>query len=102
MVEWLVPISLFWVMAAIFFGGMYDAEEGSSGGRQFLGLLLIFAVYVGIFGVLRMALGDFMGPLGRFIIPTALPTMLLGRIGKIVFGIVGVKMHRVQFGEDAH
>mgnify|MGYP003326289505 FL=1 len=49
-----------------------------------------------------MALGDFMGPLGRIIIPTALPTMLLGRIGKIVFGMVGVKLHRVEFGADAH
>lgn len=102
MVEWLVPIGLFWIMAAIFFGGLYDAEEGSSGGRQFLGLLLLFAVYLGIFGVLRMALGEFMGPLGRIIIPTALPTMLLGRIGKIVFRIVGVRMNHAPFGADAH
>ena len=102
MVEWLVPIGLFWVMAAVFFGGLYDAEEGSSGSRQFLGLLLVFVVYLGIFGGLRMALGEFMGPLGRFIIPTALPTMLLGRIGKIVFGVVGVRLVRAPFEADAH
>ncbi|MCG8467009.1 MAG: hypothetical protein MJB57_02225 [Gemmatimonadetes bacterium] len=101
MVEWLIPISLYWVIASVFFGGMYDAENGS-GGQQLLGLLLCFVVYLLLFWVLRLALGGFMGPLGRVILPVAIPTMFLGRYGQIVFKLVGVNMKRVIFGADAH
>lgn len=101
MVEWLVPIGIFWVIAAVFFGGMYDAKDGS-GGRQFLGLILTFGVYLAIFAVLRMALGGFMGVLGSLIIPVAIPTMLIGRLGKIIFKLVGVTIQRVVFSADAH
>ena len=97
MIEWLVPISMFWLMAAVFFGGLYDVENGS-GGRQALGLLLTFAAYLAIFAGLRLALGGLMGPLGRLILPTAIPTMLLGRLGKIVFKLVGLRLTRVVFG----
>ncbi len=101
MVEWLIPISVYWVMAAVFFGGMYDADNGS-GVQQMLGLLLTFAVFLLSFWVLRLALGGFMGPLGRIILPTVIPAMLTGRLGQIVFKLVGVNMKRVIFGADAH
>ncbi len=101
MIDWIVPISLFWLMAAVFFGGLYDAEEGTSA-RQALGLLLTFAAYLGLFAVLRLVLGGFMGPLGRVILPTVIPTMALGRLGKIVFKLVGVRLTRIPFGAGAH
>lgn len=101
MIEWLIPISVFWVMAAVFFGGLYDAE-GGSGGRQFLGLLLTFALYMAIFAVLRLALGGLWGPLGRLILPLALPTMLLGRLGQVAFRLVGVRIVRAPFSAEAH
>ena len=107
MIDWLFPICGFWIVAAVFFGGLYDAETGSAG-RQVFGLLLNFAVFLGIFAVLRLALGVLAGEsaflrtvLGT-ILPTAIPTMLLGRIGKLVFGLVGVTMARRVFSADAH
>ena len=101
MVEWVIPISVYWVLGAVFFGGIYDAENGS-GIQQVIGLLLTFAVFLLLFWVLRLALGNFMGPLGRIILPSVIPAMLLGRIGQVVFKLVGVNMKRVMFGAEAH
>lgn len=105
--EWLFAICIFWIVAAVFFGGIYDAETGSPG-RQALGLLLNFAVFVGIFAVLRLALDGLGGDSGFLrtvwgtVVPIGLPTMLLGRIGNIVFKLVGVTMTRKVFSADAH
>lgn len=107
LIDWLLAICIFWLMAAVFFGGLYDAETGSPG-RQVLGLLLNFVVFLGIFAVLRLALGGLGGESGFLrtvwgtIVPTALPTMLLGRIGKVVFRLAGVTMTRKVFSADAH
>jgi len=101
MIEWIVPISVYWVIASVFFGGIYDAENGS-GVQQLLGLLLSFASFLLLFWVLRLVLGGIVGPVIGVVIATAIPSMLIGRIGQIVFRLVGVRMKRVVFGADAH
>ncbi|MCY3599208.1 MAG: hypothetical protein OXN85_04455 [Gemmatimonadetes bacterium] len=107
MIDWLFAICIFWLVAAIFFGGIYDAETGSPG-RQALGLLLNFVVFLGIFAVLRFAVGGLGGESGFLstvwgtVVPAALPTMLLGRIGNVVFKLAGVTMTRKVFSADAH
>ena len=101
MIDWLIPIGLFWVLGAVFFGGMYDVAEGSSA-RQFLGLMLMFVLYLFIFWLLRLALGGTWGIIGRLVIPVAIPTMFLGRLGMLVFKLLGVRVERVIFGADAH
>jgi len=107
LIDWLFAICIFWLVAAVFFGGIYDAETGSPG-RQALGLVLNFVVFLGIFAVLRLALGGlggesaFLSIVWGLVVPTALPTMLLGRIGNVVFRLVGVTMTRKIFSADAH
>ena len=107
LIDWLYATCIFWLVAAVFFGGIYDAETGSPG-RQALGLLLNFVVFLGIFSVLRLALGGlggegaFMSTVLGLVVPAALPTMLLGRIGNVVFRLVGVRMTRKVFSADAH
>ena len=107
MIDWRSATSIFWSVAAGFFGGIYDAETGSAG-RQALGLLLNLVVFLGIFSVLRLALGGlggesaFMSIVWGLVVPAALPTMLLGRIGNVVFKLVGVTMTRKVFSADAH
>ena len=49
MVAWLVPISVFWSLAALYVGGAAINIEGGGGGRQTLGLLLLFASYLGVY-----------------------------------------------------
>lgn len=107
MIDWIIATCIFWIVAAVFFGGMYDAETGSAG-RQLLGLLLNFGVFLGVFALLRLVLGGLAGDSAFFttvwglVVPIGLPTMLLGRIGKLVFGLVGVTMARKVFSADAH
>ncbi|WP_420634117.1 hypothetical protein [Candidatus Palauibacter sp.] len=107
MIDWLIATCIFWIVAAVFFGGIYDAETGSAG-RQALGLVLNFAVFLGIFAGLRLALGGlggdsaFLGTVWGLAVPIGIPTILIGRIGNIVFGLVGVTMARKVFSADAH
>ena len=107
LIDWLFATCIFWLVAAVFFGGIYDAETGSPG-RQALGLLLNFVVFLGIFTVLRLAFGGLGGDSGFLrtvwgvVVPAALPTMLLGRIGKVVFQLAGVTITRKVFSADAH
>ncbi|WP_419166951.1 hypothetical protein [Candidatus Palauibacter sp.] len=113
MIPWLIAICVFWLVSAVFYGGLYDAETGSAG-RQALGLLLNFAVFLGIFALLRFGLVGLVGLFGLggesgflntvwgLVLPTAIPTMLLGRIGNVIFGLVGVRMARKVFSADMH
>ncbi len=100
MIEWLIPIGVFWVIAAVQFGGLLDAENGS-GPRQLLGLLATLAIYVGLVAVLRLALGG-LGLVGRVILPTALPLLVLGWLGRVGFRLVGVRLKRARFSAEAH
>lgn len=107
MIDWLFATCIFWTVAAVFYGGIYDAETGSPG-RQALGLLLNMVAFLAVFGLVNFALrgvgGDsgFMRMVWGIIVPAALPTMLLGRIGNVVFRLVGVRMARKAFSADAH
>lgn len=100
MIEWLIPIGLFWVIAAVQFGGLIDAE-GGSGIQQLLGLIFTFAVFLAAFYGLRLALGG-IGVLGRVILPNVLPLLALGWIARVAFRLVGVKIVSSRFGADAH
>lgn len=100
MIEWLVPIGLFWVIASVQFGGLIDAENGS-GVRQFLGLILTFAVYLVICRVLHMAFGG-LPFLLRMGLSTGLPLLALGWISRASFRLVGVRIVSARFGAGAH
>jgi len=98
--EWLLPIGLFWVVAAVQFGGLIDAESGS-GLQQFVGLILTLVVFLALTYGLRLALGG-LGTLGNLVFPTALSLLVLGWLARITFRLVGVKIVSSRFGADAH
>lgn len=100
MIEWLIPAGLFWVIAAVQFGGLLDVE-GGSGFQQFLGLMATFILFLGAFALLRLALGG-LGILGSVILPTAIPLLLLAWIGRLGFRLAGVKVRRARFSAGAH
>lgn len=100
MIQWLIPIGLFWVIAAVQFGGLLDAKSGS-GLQQVLGLLVTYAIYLGIVTLLRLALGG-LGTLGLVILPTALPLLALGWLGRLGFRLVGVRIEPARFSAEAH
>jgi len=53
---WLIPISLFWILAAVYFGGFNISIVGGSGFRQVLGLLVTYLLFLVAWGLLRWAL----------------------------------------------
>lgn len=98
MLEWLIPIALFWTMAALYLGGMGVDVEGGSGVRQLLGLVLTFVVFLVVWGVLHTVLGGLNAVLGGLVVPTVLTILALPLVARIGFRIVGVRVRRV----DAH
>lgn len=100
MIEWLIPAGVFWVIAAVQFGGLLDAENGS-GFQQALGLLVTFAIYLGLVAALKLALGG-LGIFGQVILPTALPLLFLGWLGRLGFRLVGVRLVPARFSAETH
>jgi len=98
--DWLLPIGLFWVVAAVQFGGLIDAENGS-GLQQFAGLMLTLVVFLALAYGLRLVLGG-LGTLGTLVLPTVLPLLVLGWLARITFRLVGVRIVSSRFGADAH
>lgn len=99
MVAWLVPVSMFWLVAALYLGG-FDLEiEGGGGLRQFLGLILSFVLFVAVFRVLGMVLAGVGPSLGGIVLPTVLSVALLPLITRLGFLPVGV---RIRKGHGGH
>ena len=51
--EWLLPVTLFWGIAALYFGGFQRDITGASGFRQFIGLILSYALFLAVWGVVH-------------------------------------------------
>jgi len=96
MLIWLIPIALFWTMAALYLGGMAVDVEGGSGFRQVLGLVLTFVVFVVVWGVLHTALRGMGAVIFGIVVPTLLTVLALPIAARIGFRIVGVRVHRVE------
>ena len=54
--EWLVPICLFWTLAALYLGGWPVEIVGGGGVRQVIGLVNTFLLFIIVFAGLRAVL----------------------------------------------
>ena len=96
MLPWLIPVALFWTLAALYLGGASISFEGGGGGRQLSGLFLLFAIFLVLYGVLRMILGRFLGPaMGGVVIPVLMVSVTLPFLAKLAFKVAGVNITRV-------
>ncbi len=95
MLEWLVPISLFWTLIATYVGGWPVSVEGGSGLQQVIGLIATFALFLVVWGVLHAALSG-SGMVLRVVIPTTICCLALPVFTWAGFRIVGVRitLHR--------
>lgn len=91
MLDWLVPICAFFGACALYLGGMADVH-GGSGGRQVLGLVLTFILFLAGWYVLRLVTGGFFGVFGQFVIPTLLAMALMPLWSRLGFRIVGSRV----------
>lgn len=92
MLEWLVPISLFWTFIALYLGGFKIEIRGGGGFRQLIGLLGTFVLYLAAFFVLRMVLRGPVGTIGAVAVATLIATLLLPVLSRIGFMITGVRI----------
>jgi hypothetical protein len=51
--DWLVPVTLFFGVSALFFGGFQYDIKGGTGFRQFVGVILTFALFLVVWGVMH-------------------------------------------------
>lgn len=85
---WLVPITLFWTLTALYVGGMVEATGGGPV-RQILALLVSFVLFLVAWGVLRIPFGS-MHPILHLAIPSVLSVIalpLVVRLGHMGLGI---------------
>jgi len=85
--DWLVAVVLFWFAAAIYFGGWERDVAGGSGIRQFIGLLVTYAIFLVVWRVVESFVGveSVIGILvGCVVAGLAMP--LEARLGFLVVG----------------
>ena len=95
MLVWLVPIAVFWSLAALYVGGAAINIVGGGGGRQTLGLLLLFASYLGVYAVSGMVLAGVAGAaFGVIVFPLLIASIAMPLLTRVTFKIVGVSVSR--------
>ncbi len=97
--EWLVPICLFWTLAALYLGGFPVEVVGGNGFRQVMGVIDSYVLFILVWALLRAVLGGLGGLLWTAVVPAVLVSLALPLIiwaGYIVMGV------RVQKGERPH
>ena len=92
MIVWLPAVSLFWILAATYLGGAAINIEGGRGGRQFGGLLLCYAGFLGTFAVLRLILLTVLGPVLSVALGVLGAAILLPVVARLTFRLVGVRI----------
>ena len=92
MVEWLVPLGAFWIVASLFLGGSPAEIEGGGGFRQVLGLLASLALYLAIWFGLRAGLRAALPSPAALVVATVVTAALVPVWCRIAYRIVGLKV----------
>ena len=96
MLDWLWAGILFWVASAIYFGGLERDVHGGTGFRQFIGLLVTYAIFLAVWFFVYKAIG----PTAKgLLIALAAAGLLLPLWARLGFMVVGA---RVRHSPAAH
>ncbi|HEX9885045.1 MAG TPA: hypothetical protein VGA70_01080 [Longimicrobiales bacterium] len=101
MAVWLLPISLFWCLAALYLGGAPIRIEGGGGGRQLAGLFLHFALFLAVWAGARAVLAALLGDTAAIILSALLAVILLPLLARLAFRIVGVRISSTEGQPEA-
>jgi hypothetical protein len=92
MLAWLLAGTLFWVAAALFFGGLEYDVAGGTGFRQFVGLLLTYAIFLVVWKVLYSVIGA--DTAKGLLIASVVTALLLPLEARLGFMLVGARIRR--------
>jgi hypothetical protein len=96
MPAWLIPVSLFWSVAAVWVGGILEVK-GGNGVRQILGLLVSYPLYLGLWWVVSTSLRGFAGALmGGVILPAVITSLTMPLVLGIGYRVLGMRLTRQQ------
>jgi hypothetical protein len=90
---WLLPVGLFWPIAALYLGGMLELRGGKPL-VEMLGLGLCFVLSLVVWWGLRKVLTPIGPKLGGIALPTALMLAALPLILIIGYRLVGIRLVR--------
>ena len=90
---WVLPIGLFWPIAALYLGGLLELSGGKPL-RELLGLIVGFALSLLVWWGLSKALGAIGPVLGAILLPTGLMLIGLPLILTLGFRLVGLRLVR--------
>ncbi len=92
MLEWLVPSSLFWPIAAIILGGSPLEFRGGGMVRHSIGLLITYGLFLVIWWVARAALRGPLGATAAMLAATAITSVLLPLTSRVAYRLIGVRI----------
>jgi hypothetical protein len=90
----ILPVSLFWILAAMFLGGWAIDVRGGSGITQVLGLLISFVLFVAVWRGLHSAFLGFGEVLGGIVITSFLAAALLPAVSWVGYKLVGITIQK--------
>ena len=91
---WLIPICLFWGIAAVYFGGLGHEVKGGSGVRQFIGLLFAYVLFVIIWSVAHQFVLPDSG--AGYVAASLIALVLFPVAIRLGYLLVGARIHRPQ------
>ena len=100
MLDWLIPIGVFFPLMAIYLGGLRVQPAGGNGLRQVLGLVFTLVVYLLAWRLLRGALMGIGPVLGGILIPTIIAVLAFPIEARIGYLMVGIPLKKT--AEGAH
>lgn len=92
MVEWLAPVSLFWLLASIYFGGT-NIEIRGGGPRQLVAVFVTFALYLVVWALIRMGARG-LGAIPSVVVATIAASILIPVLARVGFRVMGVRLSR--------
>lgn len=91
-VEWLVPVVVFWMVGAMYLGGAPIRIEGGGGVRQLGGLAASFVLFLAVWWGLRTVLATVLGTIGAIAAAAVVALILLPAVCKVGFRLFGVRI----------
>ena len=93
---WLLPVCLSFLIAMTYLGGWPRDVRGGNGLTQVLGLVISIALFVGVWKVLNVVLGNLGGAIGWLVLPTTITVLAYPLIAKASFLMFGIRIVKVE------